>query len=160
MIIGVKSPQVIRLCQVSCCVLFSEIRVRNSNFGEKLDPASLFKNIRYSAIIRGRIVSRIVGRIMAQYLTRPRVEYLYFRQIWRILVESSRIEPRYSCFRSIMGHSQIIMVGIHSTVGKWAKRMLDTTVETTIKFTIPLRLNLGHGHLVFALTTNLESGPH
>ena len=46
-------------------------------------PPRYSKNIWYSAIIRGRIV----GQIVAQYLTRGRVEYLYFRRIWWIVVE-------------------------------------------------------------------------
>ena len=48
-------------------------------------PPRYSKNIWYSAIIRGRI-----GQIVAQYFTRPRVGYLYFRPIWQILVESNR----------------------------------------------------------------------
>ena len=32
------------------------------------------------------------------YSTRVRVEYLYFRQIWEKLVESSWVKQRYSCF--------------------------------------------------------------
>ena len=50
-------------------------------------PPRYSKNIQNSAIIRGRIV----GLIVAQYSTRPRVEYLYFRGIRRILFMSSRI---------------------------------------------------------------------
>ena len=42
------------------------------------------------------------------YLPWPRVEYLYSVRLWRLLVELSRIEPNYSCFRPFMGHSQII----------------------------------------------------
>ena len=41
----------------------------------KLTPPCYSKNIQYSAIIRGRIV----GRIVAQYSTPPWVKYLYFR---------------------------------------------------------------------------------
>ena len=48
------------------------------------------KYIRYSAIIRGRIV----GRIVAQYSTRGRVKYLYFKRIWQIVVESNWTEDR------------------------------------------------------------------
>ena len=43
-------------------------------------------NIRYSAIIRGRIV----GRIVVPYSTRPWVEYLYFWRLWQLLVKSSQ----------------------------------------------------------------------
>ena len=42
-------------------------------------------------------------------LTWVRVEYLYVRQIWQILVELSRIELRYLCFRPFMGHSQLLI---------------------------------------------------
>ena len=34
-----------------------------------------------------------------------------------------------------------------------------TRPQVEYLFTIRLRLDLGHGHLVLALTTNLESGP-
>ena len=54
--------------------------------GNNSTPPRFSKNIQFTAIIRGRIV----GRIVAQYSTRPPVEYLYFRGIWRILVESNR----------------------------------------------------------------------
>ena len=43
------------------------------------------------------------------YSTQVQVEYLYFRQIWLILLKSSRVWPRYSCFRPFMGHSLIII---------------------------------------------------
>ena len=116
------------------------------------------------AIIRGRIVVRIV----APYTARPQVKYLYFRQIWRILVESSQIlvelspiEPRYLCYRPFMGHSQIIIDNIwYSTrysARYWTRGRV--TWPRSIKFTIRLRLDLGYRHLVFASTTNLKSGP-
>ena len=38
----------------------------------------------------------------------PRVEYLYFGRLWRLLVKLSQIKPNYSCFQPFMGHSQII----------------------------------------------------
>ena len=67
---------------------------RNCQVFNKLRRITQPKHIRYLGIIW----SRIVGWIVAQYSTRPRVEYLSFRWIWWILVESSRIEPRYSQF--------------------------------------------------------------
>ena len=48
-------------------------------------PPRYSKNIPYSAIIRGRMV----GLIVAQYLTRGRVRYLYYRRIWGIVVVES-----------------------------------------------------------------------
>ena len=47
-------------------------------------PPHYSKNIRYSAIIRGRIV----GRIVAQYSTRGRVENLHFRRMNEWMNES------------------------------------------------------------------------
>ena len=70
-----------------------------------------------------------------------------------------------------MGHSQIIIglwpicTGKNSTfiLKKLANIQYLTwgrvTWPRSIKFTIRLRLDLGHGHLVFASTTNLESRP-
>ena len=52
-------------------------------------------------------LGRIVGRLVAQYLTWGRVDYLYLRQILQIVVQSSLIGLRYSCFQPFMGHSQI-----------------------------------------------------
>ena len=70
------------------------------------------KKIQYSAIIR----CQIVGQIVAQYSTQPPIKYLYFRRIWWILVESSQIEPRYSCFQPFMGHSQILFDSIFNSI--------------------------------------------
>ena len=41
--------------------------------------------------------------------SQPWVKYLYFKWIWRILLESSRIELKYSCFQPFMVYSQIII---------------------------------------------------
>ena len=81
---------------------------------------------------------------MIRYSTWPRVEYLYFGRLWQLLVESSRVKPKYS----------------YST--QYLTRDMDrgrVTGPWSINFMTPLRLGLGYKALVFPSTTNLKSGP-
>ena len=90
------------------------------------------------------------------YSTWVRVEYLYCRRIWWILVESSRTEV--VVFLTIYGHSQII-IRLWPIYRRYSCHYRIGLHYITINFTIRLRLDLGHRLLVFALTTNLELGP-
>ena len=72
-------------------------------------------------------------QISPKYSLRPRIEYLYFGQIWRIHVEAKQICSNYSWFWSFMGQIQIIMLMLRSTdlyhrcLGIWRTRFSSTT---------------------------------
>ena len=57
------------------------------------------------------------------------------------MANTSQVEPRFSCFRIFMGHSQIII---------W---------PNAIQYLLRLLFNLDTRASVFASTTNLEAGP-
>ena len=113
------------------------------------------------------------------------MKYPDLRKIWLILVESSRIEvflfsaiyvtsffiwlwSIYKSFTESSKNSTFILKNLpniqHST---WYSTRYSTRYSTwgevtrpwSINFTIRLWLNFGHRLLVFALTTNFESGP-
>ena len=118
-----------------------------------LTPLCYSKNNRYSAIIPGQIV----GQEVVRYSTRPHVEYLYFRRIWQILVESTMTQKYKLLLPDSSKNSTFIL---KKSANIWYSTRCSTPYLTgprSFKFTIRLWLDLGHGHLVFASMTNLES---
>ena len=109
-------------------------------------PPCYSKNIRYSPIIRGWIV----GRLVAQYLTRPKLNICILEEY-----TSSGGAFRKKGLRT--SDSIFDQYLTQYSTGYWTRGWV--TRSRSIKFTIQLRLDLGHEHLVFASTTNLELAP-